>query len=61
MNVHATAANHFDYWFADDIVHAIRRIADTAATMGLDAATVDKVLTLFAAAFGLEVSDETAG
>lgn len=56
IQVTATDANHFDYWFAADIVQAIDRVADTGATLGLDAATVDEVVTLFAAAFGLAVT-----
>lgn len=55
IQVTATDANRFDFWYAADIVDAIDSV--TAAAQGLDAATVDKVLTLFAEAFGLTVTD----
>lgn len=46
----------FDTYFAEDIVDTLTTVAQTAARLGLDAATVDNLLTLVAEKFHLTVT-----
>ena len=46
----------FDFYFAEDVVDALTAVAKTAARLGLDPATVDKLLALVAERFRLEVT-----
>lgn len=45
----------FDYYFASDMRRAVARLNDALLAKGIDKPTVDLVIDLLAAMFGLEV------